>query len=375
VAKREPYIECIKFKNPYGRKKMALRKQKTKILLPRREVLLSGALGALGMAIGASALPFKGAFAMDAAAVQSSVNKIRMADWNPNYAAQWSWRLAQFKGFFENGGINEIEFFLTDTYFPGLIGGSLDIAHSDVDVLFGSAAASGVPLKLLSVYRDKEWWIMGVGKGIDTFEDLKGGKVSGGGLGGRNTWIQRQILIENGLDPDKDVEMVPMKGGSDGRMKAIIAGVLQGGSVFPRHEKGLTDNGGKFISAVIKEVPQEGFITNMEWGAKNEDALYAWQYAELKARQWLHDPANKDEAYAEMRAKGFEIPPEFEAQYETELNQICKDGGFTEESMDSFAQGVRDLGQVPPDFDWRDAVDLRFLHAAQDALGMKKRPA
>ena len=237
-----------------------LKKQKTKILLPRREVLLTGAMGALGMAIGASALPFKGAFAMDAAAVQSSVSKIRMADWNPNYAAQWSWRLAQFKGFFENSGINEIEFFLTDTYFPGLIGGSLDIAHSDVDVLFGSAAASGVPLKLLSVYRDKEWWIMGVGKGIETFEDLKGGKVSGGGLGGRNTWIQRQILAENGIDPDKDVEMVPMKGGSDGRMKAIIAGVLQGGSVFPRHEKGLTDNGGKFISAVIKEVPQLSLI-------------------------------------------------------------------------------------------------------------------
>jgi ABC-type nitrate/sulfonate/bicarbonate transport system substrate-binding protein len=256
-----------------------------------------------------------------------------------------------------------------------LIGGSLDIAHSDVDVLFGSAAASGAPLKLLSVYRDKEWWIMGVGEGIDTFDDLKGGKISGGGLGGRNTWIQREILKENGINPDSDVEMVPMKGGSDGRMKAIIAGVLQGGSVFPRHEKGLTDNGGKFISANIKEVPQEGFITNMEWGAKNEDALYAWQYAELKARQWLHDPANKESAYAEMRSKGFDIPPEFEAQYETELNQICKDGGFTEASMDSFAQGVRDLGQVPPDFDWRDAVDLRFLHAAQDALGIPRRPA
>ena len=216
---------------------------------------------------------------------------------------------------------------------------------------------------------------MGVGKGINSFEDLKGGKVSGGGLGGRNTWIQRQILSQNGIDPDNDVEIVPMKGGSDGRMKAIIAGVLQGGSVFPRHEKGLTDNGGKFLSATLYEVPQEGFITNMEWGAKNEDALYAWQYAELKARQWLHDPANKEAAYAEMRAKGFDIPPEFEAQYETELNQICKDGGFDASAMDSFAQGVRDLGQVPPDFDWRDAVDLRFLHAAQESLGIPKRPA
>lgn len=312
---------------------------------------------------------------MDASAVQSSVSKIRMADWNPNYAAQWSWRLAQFKGFFESSGIDEIDFFLTDTYFPGLIGGSLDIAHSDVDVLFGSAAASGVPLKLMSIYRDKEWWIMGVGEGIETFEDLKGGKISGGGLGGRNTWIQRQILIQNGIDPDTDVEMVPMKGGSDGRMKAVIAGVLQGASVFPRHEKGLKDNGGKFLSARKVEVPQEGFITNMEWGAKNEDALYAWQYAELKARLWLHDRSNKEAAYSEMRAKGFEIPPEFEAQYETELDQISKDGGFSAESMDSFAQGVIDLGQVPGNFDWRDHVDLRFLHAAQDSLGIPRRPS
>ena len=160
-----------------------------------------------------------------------------MADWNPNYAAQWSWRLAQFKGFYESAGIEDIEFYLTDEYFPGLIGGSLDVAHSDVDVLFGSHAASGMPLKLLSVYRDKEWWIMGVGKGIDSFDDLKGGKISGGGLGGRNTWIQRQILIQNGCDPDKDVEMDPKKDGSDVRMKASIAGVLTGGTVLPRHQK------------------------------------------------------------------------------------------------------------------------------------------
>ena len=37
---------------------MALKKDKTRILLPRREVLLKGGLGALGMAIGATALPF-----------------------------------------------------------------------------------------------------------------------------------------------------------------------------------------------------------------------------------------------------------------------------------------------------------------------------
>ena len=136
----------------------------------------------------------------------------------------------------------------------------------------------------------------------------------------------------------------------------------------------MTDNGGKFLSATLYEVPQEGFITNMEWGANNEDALYAWQYAELKARQWLHDPANKDAAYAEMRAKGFDIPPEFEAQYETELNQICKDVVLMLLRWIVSRKALEILVKSP-DFDWRDAVDLRFLHAAQESLGIPKRPA
>ena len=71
---------------------MARLRQKTKILLPRREVLLKGGLGALGIAIGATAVPFKGAWAVDSSAIKSSASTIRMADWNPNYAAQWSWR-------------------------------------------------------------------------------------------------------------------------------------------------------------------------------------------------------------------------------------------------------------------------------------------
>ena len=40
---------------------------------------------------------------------------------------------------------------------------------------------------------------------------------------------KQQLVTRMGIDPDKDVEMVPMKGGSDGRMKAIIAGVIWAG--------------------------------------------------------------------------------------------------------------------------------------------------
>ena len=37
---------------------------------------------------------------------------------------------------------------------------------------------------------------MGVRKGIEAAEDLKGAKISGGSIEGRNTWIQKQIVEE-----------------------------------------------------------------------------------------------------------------------------------------------------------------------------------
>ena len=74
----------------------------------------------------------------------------------------------------------------------------------------------------------------------------------------------------------------------------------------------------------------------------NEDAVYAYMLADIKARQWLFDPANKDEAYKIIRDFGFDVPPEFEAQYDVELEQISPDGGFgTRPYMDEFMKARR----------------------------------
>lgn len=346
------------------------------IRLPRRDFLKLGGAGVLGTFIAAGTLDLGGVQVASAENAMANLKSLRMGDFNPNYATQWSYRLAQALGYFKEVGIEEFEVTLSEEYMPGLIGGSLDITHGDTSVFFGSGEASGLPIKMVSLYRDKEWWIMGVRKGIEKPEDLKGSKITGGGLQGRNTWVMKQVLTEMGLDPEKDVSFVPMRGGSDARLQALLAGTVDGASLFPRHQAGLEASGGKFISANLHEVPQEGFAAMGDWLAKNEDTAYAWAKADIKARKWMFDPANKDESYKTMRGLGFEIPPAFEAQYKLELDQISPDGGFAgAEVMDKFIDSLAITGDVPKGLDWRKYVDMKYVWAAQEANGFPKRPA
>lgn len=346
-----------------------------RLTLPRRDLLKAGALGLFGTLLAASTLDRAGAQQPSAENVMSNLKSIKFGNYNPNYAAQWPFRLAQALGYFKEVGIEDFEIVLTEEYIPGLIGGSLDLTHGDTSNFIGAGIASGVPLKIIEIYRDSEWWMMGVGRGIETIEDLKGKKVSGGQLGARNTWILKQIIAKLGLDPEKDVEFVPTSGGSDGRLGAIIAGNIQATILFPRHRKGLEENGGKFLSVELTPSPQEAICTTADWLSKNEDAAYAFVREDIRARQWLMKPENKEKAYQIMIDLGYSIPPEFIALYQEEIDQISPDGGFDSAAvMQAFIDQVALTGEVPEGVDWRPFFDMTYVWAAQKALGLPQRP-
>ncbi len=346
------------------------------LVLPRRDVLKMGGAGVLGTIIAASTFDgIAGAQTPSMKAVKANLNKLRMGDFNPNYATQWTYRLAQSLGYLKEVGIEEFTVTMSDQYIPGLIGGSLDITHGDTDAFIGAAAKSGLPIKQISIYRDKEWWIMGTRKGINSPADLKGKKITGGSLDGRNTWVMKQVVKDLGLDPDKDVEFVPMSGASDKRLQALIAGTVDAASLFPRHKFGLEAAGGKFLYAKTHSAPQEGFGVMGSWLSKNEKTAAAYVLADLKARQWLFKPENKEKAYKIMVDLGYSIPDSFKKLYKEELDQISPDCGFENAAaMDAFCDNLKSTGKIPKDMDWRKVVDMTYVWEAQKALGLPKRP-
>ena len=64
------------------------------IVLPRRELLLKGGAGVLGLFVAAGTLAKTGRQAVAAEKVMANLKTLRMGDFNPNYATQWSYRLA-----------------------------------------------------------------------------------------------------------------------------------------------------------------------------------------------------------------------------------------------------------------------------------------
>jgi ABC-type nitrate/sulfonate/bicarbonate transport system substrate-binding protein len=346
------------------------------LILPRRDVLKMGGAGVLGTIIAASTFEgIAGAQTPSMKAVKANLNKLRMGDFNPNYATQWTYRLAQSLGYLKEVGIEEFTVTMSDQYIPGLIGGSLDITHGDTDAFIGAAAKSGLPIKMISVYRDKEWWIMGARKGINSPADLKGKKITGGSLDGRNTWVMKQVVKSLGLNPDKDVEFVPMSGASDKRLQALITGTVDAASLFPRHKFGLEAAGGKLLYAKAHAAPQEGYGVMGSWLSKNEKTVAAYVLADMKARQWLFKPENKEKAYKIMVDLGYSIPDSFKKLYNEELAQISPDCGFENAAaMDTFCDNLKSTGKIPKDMDWHKVIDMTYVWEAQKALGLPKRP-
>ena len=71
--------------------------------------------------------------------------------------------------------------------------------------------AAGEPFKIIgSGCRQKAHMYLGVQNGIEGYKALRGKRIGMLSIGSCPSWIVRRILSQNGLDPDRDVTLVPL---------------------------------------------------------------------------------------------------------------------------------------------------------------------
>jgi NitT/TauT family transport system substrate-binding protein len=137
---------------------------------------------------------------------------------------------AQEKGFFSQEGL-ELQVLVV----RGIIGvSSLMSGEIDVTCHAGSglsAALRGVPIKIISVTRDRPIHELIVSPSITSSAELKGKAIAVGSLDGTAAVMTRRIIQAKGLDPQKDVTLLSMD--SSARLQSLMTGRVAGAMVTP----------------------------------------------------------------------------------------------------------------------------------------------
>ena len=137
---------------------------------------------------------------------------------------------AQEKGFFSQEGLE-----LHVLVVRGIIGvSSLMSGEIDVTCHAGSgfsAALRGIPIKIISVTRDRPIHELIVGPSITSSTDLKGKGIAVGSLEGTAAVMTRRILQAKGLDPQKDVTLLSMD--TPARLQSLMTGKVSGAMMTP----------------------------------------------------------------------------------------------------------------------------------------------
>ncbi len=129
-------------------------------------------------------------------------------------------------------------------------------------------------------------YILYAQKAIKTLADLKGKKVGISNKGGSSDIATRAALKANGLDPDKDVQIVAV-GSHANRTAALLNGSIDAGVDDPPEDQDLVKAGlNPLIDIASQKLPaaNTGIIVQRSYLTANKDTIQAYIDSTVKAR-------------------------------------------------------------------------------------------
>lgn len=313
---------------------------------------------------------------------QSDLTRPINFDFNtPNQNLQAPYWIGIAKGYFEEVGIDlRIENITgLDDYLPPMFAGQIDIALMDAVVIFPAedqAVQDGSPngLTFIGCNLGAQPIIMIANEGI-TAENLAGKTVGIARAGTTNEVLAKFVLQELGYDWETDVEAVNLTGGSNDWVTAMLTGQVDATLAFPRHIALAQEVGGSAIYNKPRLDPQAGWGIQRKVLDEFPNFGIAWNYAYIKAQQWVKDPANWAETREILAGEfGLDYPDNVFAAMEIDAGIMTTDMGWSPDAMDELMAFQQPFGGYRENLPWRDYTDLSYLHAAQDALGITQNP-
>jgi ABC-type nitrate/sulfonate/bicarbonate transport system substrate-binding protein len=237
------------------------------------------------------------------------------------------------------------------------------------------AAVRGQPMKVLLFTVSKPFLFLVSKKEIKDVKQLRGKKIAGSSPGGSATLIAEKVLKHYGLEPGRDVSLLPMGGSAAGRYAVLETGSVDASFLsVPENIIALERGYNELVFAGdVVEFPQNGFGTSEKKIRENPDEVYRMVRATLRGLQFVWHKGNQ-EAVTNVVMKQWKIN---DARMATEIFKqvtrvLTKDAYVKPESVQVLIDLARESAKVTKPVSVSEVVDYSFLDRARKELGITK---
>jgi ABC-type nitrate/sulfonate/bicarbonate transport system substrate-binding protein len=233
------------------------------------------------------------------------------------------------------------------------------------------AAARNYPAKILIFTIAKPLQSFMSRKEIKEPRDLKGKKVAGSSPGGSATILAYQALRHFGLEPGKDVQVLPMGGSGAGRLAVLEQGVVDA-SLLSVPENLIALNKGYneliFLGDIVN-FPQNGFGTSVTRIQQQPEEVYKMVRATLRGLMFIMDDAHRDQARDIMMKQWRVSDTKLASEMLGYLKRgLAKDAVISPEAVQYFLDLTRETSNVSQPISAAQVVDFSFLDRARKEL-------
>jgi len=154
---------------------------------------------------------------------------VQAKDINLGWSGIGSWTtlpyvVANEKGFFDKEGLKVqlITFRGTNLMLTALLTGDLD--YATILPFLTGAAARGLPARILAAVTKNSSYFMVARPEIDNVKALRGKKIGINSFGSSADYAAYAALSRSGMDPNKDLTILAIGGGTPERLAAVVSG-------------------------------------------------------------------------------------------------------------------------------------------------------
>ena len=277
--------------------------------------------------------------------------------------------VAQHRGFFKDEGLD------ADIVVMGAAPSIAALSNGDIDftLLTGTvirAAIRGLPVRLVAGLMTSSPHVLLARPEIKSIKDLSGKKVGLAGFGDATQVLARIILARNGVDPDKEVQFVPL-GPDSGRFAGLQQKLADAVVTSPPWDFEGKKSGFNVLARAYEYLnyPLSGVGLNAKSIQQNRDQVKRTTRALIKSSLFIRD--NREEAVKILMAWGKAKPEHAYASYDATVKVISPDGGIPEDGLKFLIEQAKRDAKITREVTLSEIADFGILREVQKELGLR----